>query len=77
MRVSPAGIGALGAAVLVAVVCVSVHSSHNGSISLMSECVPLPLPARVRAGSICVERVSIAAASLGARVGCRAGQLKC
>jgi hypothetical protein len=44
MRVSPAGIGALGAAVLVAVVCVSVHYGRNDPVSLMSECVPLPPP---------------------------------
>lgn len=49
MRLSPAGIGVLGAAVLVAVVCVSVHYGRDGPISLMSECVPLPRPARARA----------------------------
>jgi hypothetical protein len=76
MRVSPAGIGALGAAVLVAVVCVSVHYGRNDSISLMSECVPLPCPARARAVSSCEESVS-AAASRSACVGCRAGQLTC
>jgi hypothetical protein len=47
MRVSPAGIGALGAAVLVAVVCVSVHYGRNDPVSLMSECVPLPPPPSV------------------------------
>ena len=65
---------ALAAAVLVAVVCVSVHYGRSGPVSLMSECVPPPCPARARARAarprLCARwTVCVCARGLGRRAG--------